>query len=104
LSTSFPVTADFIQETTKGRPAEQRFRFANRCVQSGCNQWKDGKCSVIKNVLDALPVFESSLPKCAIRSSCRWYFQEGPKACSVCPLIITDSMQEDQTQSAVQAQ
>ena len=33
---------------------------------------------------------DSPLPKCSIRSHCRWFFQHGRDACAVCPLIIGD--------------
>jgi hypothetical protein len=38
----------------------------------------------------AMPADDSPLPKCSIRSQCRWFLQHGRDACAVCPLIITD--------------
>ncbi|MBI3218422.1 MAG: hypothetical protein HYZ44_02825 [Bacteroidetes bacterium] len=92
-----PLTLDaaFVEEVQKGRSPEQRFRFAGRCVQSGCNQWKSGGCSVIQRVTDAMKHdindSEINLPACGIRKTCRWYFQKGKLACAICPLITTDN-------------
>jgi hypothetical protein len=32
----------------------------------------------------------AELPRCAIRSSCRWFAQRGAEACAVCPLVVAD--------------
>lgn len=73
-----------------GKP-EQHFRFSSPCAQSGCNQWSHGNCGVIKKVLNA---FGNDLPPdapaCLIRSTCRWFHQEGVQACYACQFIITD--------------
>lgn len=92
LAKPMEVDAVFDEEARKGRQPEQRFRFANKCVQSGCKQWTPGGCGVIKKVTEILnpPENEYTLPACGIRKTCRWYFQSGKQACTVCPLIITD--------------
>ncbi|QJW91060.1 hypothetical protein HNV11_17605 [Spirosoma taeanense] len=93
-----PLTAELAEAIAEIDAPEQQFRFANRCVKSGCNQWHDGRCGVIDLVMSfnqhlAEPV---TLPACAIRSQCRWHKQNGPKACTLCPFIITDSSQTEQ--------
>jgi hypothetical protein len=88
----------FVEAAAKGRPAETRFRFAGLCHQSACHQWQHGRCSVIGQVLESSPEpqtgtgaeREPTLPDCAIRTSCRWYAQEGGRACAVCPGVVTD--------------
>lgn len=92
LPKAIDVDEEFVLEAQKGRAPEERFRFSGKCVQSGCHQWKGGGCGVIKKVLNAFPeTTNANLPACAIRKTCRWYFQEGGKACMICPLIITDN-------------
>ncbi|MCQ8774313.1 hypothetical protein [Streptomyces telluris] len=27
-------------------------------------------------------------PRCGIRAACRWFAQDGPRACGVCPLVV----------------
>lgn len=86
-----PLTLDdgFIEAASQGRPPEQRFRFVNKCVKSGCKQWDGQACGVIKNVLEKVEeqYWKSELPGCNVRSSCRWFAQEGKSACQVCPLV-----------------
>jgi len=86
----------FVRLAHEGRAPEKRFRFADTCVRSGCRQWGDGRCGVIDRVLAANPTFPdpAELPQCSIRADCRWHLQWGGRACSVCPLIITD-LRED---------
>lgn len=76
---------------------EQRFRFTNKCVESGCNQWNGKGCGVIERVvkhLDDLPAI-SQIPACGIRDRCRWFYQHNYNACKVCRFIITE-ITEDQ--------
>ena len=89
LSEPMPLTPAFAKAAATVGPPEERFRFVNRCLQKGCQQWTDGACGVIKSVLDRLPTPESiaSLPSCSIRAKCRWFGQEGPTACQACPEV-----------------
>ncbi len=83
------ITEAFVDAALKGRLPEQRFRFANKCVKSGCAQWTGDSCSVIKRFLADIDAknLKSELPECAIRPNCRWFNQEGESACKACPLI-----------------
>ncbi|MCC6722949.1 MAG: hypothetical protein IT258_00465, partial [Saprospiraceae bacterium] len=87
----------FIATANEISPAEQRFRFTNKCVESGCTQWTGSKCGVaekVLSVLELLPVKEEVVA-CAIRPQCRWHRQEGPIACRACPFVITDTTEAD---------
>jgi hypothetical protein len=35
------------------------------------------------------------LPDCSIRTTCRWFGQIGEKACTVCPLVMTDNSADE---------
>lgn len=85
------VTQEFIDDTGDVKDLENRFRFSNKCVQSGCKQWTGKECGVIKAVLalDSIPQ-KNDLPDCSIRTTCRWYFQEGAVACNGCRYVITN--------------
>lgn len=95
LSEPEPLTAELAEAVAAVDAPERQFRFANRCVKSGCNQWYEGRCGVIDLVMS----FNQHLtepanrPFCAIRPQCRWHKQTGSKACLVCPFIVTDSTQ-----------
>ena len=68
-------------------------RFAAPCQRERCAQWTGSSCGVIEEVLatGAGEDQPARLPRCAIRSACRWYRQEGGAACRACPLVITDT-------------
>ncbi|MFT3703818.1 MAG: hypothetical protein QM802_15750 [Agriterribacter sp.] len=85
------VTQEFIDDVDDFENLERRFRFSNKCVQSGCKQWTGKECGVIKAVLalDSIPL-KKGLPSCSIRKTCRWYFQEGSIACNGCRYVVTN--------------
>jgi len=95
------IDAEFAARLrAEGRP-EARFRFSASCAESGCPQWTGHGCWVVDRALDVDRLAETTdavsalqgtqLPACGIRSSCRWFFQRGPEACAVCPLIVADT-------------
>jgi hypothetical protein len=94
LSPAVTVDEAFVERARRGRAPEKRFRFAGACVESGCAQWTGSRCGVIDRVLgsDLEAPERAGLPRCAIRSSCRWFAQSGAEACGVCPLVITDTI------------
>ena len=90
------VDEAFVEQASRGRAPEKRFRFAGACVESGCAQWTGSRCGVIDRVLEGGLLDDGAkaraLPHCSIRSSCRWFEQSGAEACGVCPLVITDTV------------
>jgi hypothetical protein len=98
LDNKIVVDQDFIDEASKGRDLNKRFRFAGNCSKSGCGHWdKNGsKCSLIKQINDRFQAKETnSLPNCSIRSQCVWYHQSGPEACTNCKFVIRDIRTEN---------
>lgn len=93
------VDEQFVKIAQQGRTPEKRFRFADKCIQSGCKQWIGEHCGVIDNVIKTIGDAPASpkLPQCSIRSQCRWYEQRGRAACFVCPLVITNLIVERET-------
>jgi hypothetical protein len=86
------VDKKFVENA--GCAPEQRFRFAAPCRESACAHWTGTRCGVIDH---ATSVAESTdigtdspnpLPRCAVRSRCRWFAQHGQKACFVCPSVF----------------
>ncbi len=95
LETPVEIDEDFLTTAGENAALERRFRFSSKCVKSGCEQWHDGKCGVIERMIDLNPDWHEhnpSLPSCSIRPTCRWYSQEGAKACSHCPHVVTNSL------------
>ncbi len=91
LSPPIPIDERFVEAASRRGQPEARMRFAAPCQREGCAQWTGSTCGVIEQVL-ATGAHEDQparLPRCAIRSACRWYRQEGGTACRACPLILT---------------
>ena len=86
------VNSEFVQIARTGRTPEKRFRFAGRCIENGCAQWTGSRCGVIDSLSPLIekPLDETELPRCSIRSQCRWFHQIGADACAICPDVITD--------------
>lgn len=88
------IDGEFVSRARALGNPERRFRFSTACIESGCPQWTGCGCAVVDKLLseeapDALPSARE-LPRCGIRSSCRWFGQRGPAACAVCPLVVAD--------------
>lgn len=98
LPQPLPVDEAFVAKANAvGTPPEQRFRFANKCVESGCQQWNGTGCSVANRVsefLDKVPAL-TELPSCGIRHRCRWFLQKGKPACQICPYVLTEITEEE---------
>jgi hypothetical protein len=86
------VDATFVAKASNNdhRPPESRFRFAGPCVMSACRHWSSDRCGLGDAVAGAARTVGEDFvpPPCAIRSSCRWWRQNGSSACQVCPLIV----------------
>lgn len=84
---------EFVGAASQTDSPERMFRFASPCRQTGCQQWTGTQCGVIDRFLELNGHIEAEedLPQCSIRPQCRWFNQEGARACSLCPYIITDS-------------
>lgn len=95
LSPSIPVTTELLDALTQsGVPIENRMRFAGTCMEHGCIQWSGdsggGRCGLADRAIAALSIASglADLPKCGIRSTCRWFAQHQAKACAACPEVI----------------
>ncbi len=90
--TPIAVTEDFIEQN---HHLEQRFRFTGKCIEKGCAQWNDQdlKCSLPGKAGVLSAPENNELSFCPIRWQCRWFFQEGGKACFSCN-EITRNMEE----------
>ena len=97
LPKPLPVDEDFMKAVHQDPvPAEQRFRFVNKCIEGGCKQWNGHGCGIadrIVHFLDKVPVVH--LPECDVRPTCRWFAQHQENACKVCTYIITEITEEE---------
>jgi hypothetical protein len=95
VSPGIPVTREWLDGlAASGIPVENRMRFSSRCMEGGCVQWSadpnGGRCALADRAIAALSITQDAddLPKCGIRSTCRWFAQHQAKACAACPEVI----------------
>ena len=85
------------QMAEKGNgPLEKQYRFAGPCVEAECGFWTGTQCGLGARLAESYSEMTGAnesvqLPRCAIRSRCRWYTEQGARACAACPLVITDT-------------
>lgn len=94
LGEPLPVSDEFIQISRKGNSVGARFRFTDRCMESGCAQWESGekRCRVALRAVQREPLAAATAPACGIRATCRWLAQEGEAACLVCSDVVYDGI------------
>jgi hypothetical protein len=88
LEEPVPLTAELRALAGELHPGEV-FRATNRCMEAGCREYANGRCSLGERIVATLPETSEGLPPCSIRSSCRWFAEHGVKACMRCPQVIT---------------
>jgi hypothetical protein len=96
----FLIDAEFVRTARREPSPERVFRFAGQCVEGDCAQWTGSRCGIIDMAIRTqrsgiVPAAARPLPRCSIRPTCRWYFQAGPEACAVCPLVVTDGTTDE---------
>ncbi len=89
LSEAQPVTQEILDAASPVAPTEV-MRIAAPCMGKGCMHFDGVNCALAARVATMLDPVVRSLPRCAIRPSCRWFRQEGPAACFRCPQMVTD--------------
>lgn len=67
------------------------FRIAATCIENGCAHFDGSKCRLTARIVEGLPTVTDRLPACAIRSTCRWWYQEGAAACLRCQQVVRDN-------------
>ncbi len=91
LAQTIKIDNTFVEEAQKGKPAEERFRFAGKCITSGCRHWVgiEQKCGLTEKVIHTYqkPI-ENASEICPIRQKCRWYFQDKELACANCTVVF----------------
>jgi hypothetical protein len=83
-----PVTPEVLALADPVEPTEV-FRFAAPCAESGCQHFDGARCGLGQKLARTIPVAVQRLPACRIRSSCRWFSEQGGAACRRCPLVVT---------------
>jgi hypothetical protein len=88
LAEPIPLTDELLSLTAPVQPAEV-FRFSAPCAGDDCQHFDGRDCSLISKAVALLPAVVTRLPACRVRSTCRWWLQEGRAACARCPQVVT---------------
>jgi hypothetical protein len=96
LGTALTIDDAFLETAKAHGPPEQRFRFAAPCQERNCINWSGSACRLIGELHRSVSAADllmsvKPIPRCPIRSHCRWWQQRGAEACAVCSLVVTDS-------------
>lgn len=90
LAGTLPVTEELLAATAPVKPTEV-VRFAAPCAGDACAHFDGTDCRLVGKIVQLLPPVVERLPRCHIRSHCRWWLQEGRAACARCPGVVTES-------------
>ncbi len=88
LAAGVSVDASVVEHLGDLAPT-QVFRYAARCEERRCAHFDGTHCSLATRIVEHLPEVVEILPRCQIRSACRWYAERGAAACHRCPQIVT---------------
>ena len=88
LRETIELPADIETRLSPIAPSEV-LRSASACQESRCVHFQSDRCSLVTRIVRFLPPVVRQPPPCAIRQSCRWWFEEGRAACVRCPQIVT---------------
>jgi hypothetical protein len=88
LERPVPVSPAVLAATAPVGPGEV-LRVAATCLKDRCRHFADDRCALGAKIVAAVPAVEDRLPRCTIRSRCRWFAERGPAACSRCPQVVT---------------
>ncbi len=90
LAEPLPVTPELLALAAPVRPTEI-FRFAAPCAESACSHFDGHDCRLATKIVAGVQEVIESMPPCRIRPTCRWFTQEGRRACVRCPLIFSET-------------
>jgi hypothetical protein len=83
------VSLDEVRPLLDGTEPTRVLRIGAVCEESACAHHDGTSCSLARRVAADLPAVVEVLPRCAIRSRCRWYAEQGGSICRRCPQVVT---------------
>jgi hypothetical protein len=85
-----PIPPELLTLDSPVQPTEI-FRIGATCIEDSCQHFDGTNCRLTARIIDGLPAVTDRLPACAIRSTCRWWYQEGAAACLRCQQVVRDN-------------
>lgn len=95
LARSIPISPELIELTRPATPGEV-LRIAAPCATHRCQHFEQGHCQLVARTVEHLPTVTQHLPPCSIRTSCRWWHEQGSEACFRCPQVVTNTRSTDE--------
>jgi len=89
------VTKEILDLTSPVSPTEV-LRIAAPCAKSSCQHFDGMNCQLVSRTVAYLQPVSEKLPPCQIRTSCRWWHEQGKDACFRCPQVVTDSFTDNE--------
>jgi hypothetical protein len=89
LDAPVPVTAELLQTLGDSRPGEV-LRVRSPCAKSACVHYSGQHCRLGERIVALPHEGDTRLPACSIRPSCRWFAEQGKRACLRCPELATE--------------
>lgn len=82
--------AEVMSLIPEGIEPRRVLRFASHC-ESDCRQRVGDACGLVSRVVAALPgsAPDAAVPRCHLRSQCKWWHQAGVDACHRCPAVAS---------------
>ena len=96
MAEPLPVTDELLALSGPVNPTEV-FRFTATCAGTQCQHFDGHDCSLATRIVQLMPPVTAELPVCSIRTTCRWWLQEGAAACYRCPQIVSNSYNASET-------
>lgn len=88
LPRSVPVGE--VMDQLGDAPPGEVLRIGARCEEAACVHNTADQCSLGHRIATVLPAVVQQLPRCTLRSTCRWFDEQGGAACLRCPQILTN--------------
>lgn len=90
-----PVPAgDVLPVVPKDVEPTRVLRFASHCV-SDCLHRRGNDCTLVERVVSTPADENRSVPRCHLRTHCKWWMQTGVAGCRRCPAIATAVVEDD---------
>ena len=84
-----PVAPGEVSAFLHGEEPTRVLRFAAPCEESRCVHHDGASCTLGSRVANYVPAVVHVLPRCAVRSTCRWFAEQGRSVCLRCPQVVT---------------
>jgi hypothetical protein len=90
LEKMLPIPREAVDQLTD-KDMRSRVRLTGPCISFQCGYWKNG-CSLGRRLSNLGKSYDRA---CPIVSECRWYQENGNRACGICAFVFHDLLREE---------